>query len=97
MPEKCALNIWHTSFFIQKKVNMAIPKLIINQLQADLEALEKQFSLSFEGRSIKMRDCYFLGTDPLHVLFNTNCPDDLREEINALIAKYISYENRSSE
>ena len=63
-----------------------------DQIKAELSALDAEM-LDIEGEKIKPSQCYHFEGDPLHVLFNTNCPDSLREKIKMIISKYIpSYE-----
>lgn len=65
-----------------------IPEQTAEQIKKALDALD--------GRSITVGDarlapsqCYRYSLDPLHLLFNTNCPDDLRHEVNAVFARYL--------
>lgn len=37
---------------------------------------------------LKPSQCYYFGINPKHVLFNTNCPEQLKEKINAIIEKH---------
>ena len=41
-----------------------------------------------DGKKMKASQCFRLELDPPHVLFNTNCPEDLKERVNALLSKY---------
>jgi hypothetical protein len=74
-----------------------VPKYILDKMRAELAELDNQ-EVEIEGKYIKPSHCYHLGTDPAHVLFNTNCPEELRVKVNNILQKYIpSDEDRSQE
>ncbi|MEO5592907.1 MAG: hypothetical protein ABIR15_10615 [Chitinophagaceae bacterium] len=58
-----------------------------NLIQQELNQLEEKLIL-LEGKLIKPSQCYHFSQDPLHILYNTNCPEDLMEKIEAIIVKY---------
>jgi hypothetical protein len=60
---------------------------ILNQIRAELSKLEDD-SINIDGVSLKPSQCYHLETDPAHVLFNTNCPESLKEKVMAILDKY---------
>ena len=60
---------------------------MIERVKADLGELERQF-VNINGKKLKPSQCYRLNADPLHVLFNTNCPESLKEKIQSIISKY---------
>jgi hypothetical protein len=62
-----------------------------NEIQQELEDLEKE-KVEVEGKLISPGKCYHLGIDPPHILFNTNCPDKLKERITAILSKYVEQE-----
>ena len=66
----------------------------IERIQAELEALENQL-VEIEGRSVKPSQCYRFETSPAHLMFNTNCPDNLRQQVQAILDKYLADEGRS--
>lgn len=41
-----------------------------------------------EGKRMKPSHCYHVELDPPHVLFNTNCPDELKEKVTQILSKY---------
>lgn len=49
-----------------------------------------------DGIKLKPSQCYRLETDPAHVLFNTNCPQALKEKIQALLIKYLPHDEGST-
>ena len=57
------------------------------QFLEELEALDEQPVL-VDGKTLRPSQCYHLGVDPTHILFNTNCPETLREKLNGILAKY---------
>ena len=63
------------------------PKHILDRLQAELEELDKEI-VEIDGFRLKPSQCYHLDTDPAHILFNTNCPDTLREKVKRILEKY---------
>lgn len=63
-----------------------------DKIKAELSALDAEI-VDIDGEKMKPSQCYHFESVPLHVLFNTNCPDSLREKIKTIISKYIpSYE-----
>lgn len=65
----------------------AISPAAISDLQAELNDLNNTF-VEVDGRQLKAGDCYYFGTNPVHLLYNTNCPDTLKIIIEKIIAKY---------
>lgn len=61
---------------------------IIDSIKAELEGLDKNM-VRIDGRELKPSQCYRVELDPVHVLFNTNCPDDLRVKVETILSKYI--------
>ena len=41
-----------------------------------------------DGVELRPSQCYHIETDPLHVLFNENCPESLKEKIERLLKAY---------
>ena len=66
----------------------------LDNLLDELKALDSEL-VPVDGSLLKPSQCYHFETDPVHLLFNTNCPDDLRQKINAIVQKHIP-ENESS-
>ena len=64
------------------------------RLQRELAMLDLE-QVQLDGMPLKANQCYKVEMDPLHVLFNTNCPDSLRTRINSIVSKY-SIENADS-
>jgi hypothetical protein len=60
---------------------------LVNKLKAELNELDRELVI-IDGKRFKPSQCFRFDPDPMHVLFNTNCPDSLKERINAIIAKY---------
>jgi hypothetical protein len=57
-------------------------------LVSELNELDKEM-VTIDGVRLKPSQCYHFGTDPVHLLFNINCPDQLKEKVNAIIAKHL--------
>ena len=53
--------------------------------------------LELKGKMVKPSNCYYFEGNPAHILFNTNCPDSLKEKIENIVQKYISNESDSQE
>ena len=59
----------------------------IKRLKAELGELERDF-VNIKGKRLKPSQCYRFNADPVHVLFNTNCPESLKKKIHSIISKY---------
>ncbi len=66
---------------------MDLLKRPIDSLRDDLDLLNKEWR-DIQGSPLSANQCYYFETDPPHFLFNTNCPDNLRRELNDLLLKY---------
>ena len=70
-----------------------ISKFLMTQLKAELTKLDSE-QVEIDGRKIKPSQCYRLGLNPTHILFNTNCPDRVKQQVQAIMDKYLqNYEN----
>lgn len=67
----------------------------VQQLKSALLDLDKEL-VDIEGKKLKPSQCYRLETDPAHVLFNTNCPPSLKERVQALLTKYLPFDESST-
>lgn len=56
-------------------------------LLQELKKLDTQL-VQVNNEWLKPSQCYYYETDPAHILFNTNCPDELKSRIESLLAKY---------
>ena len=52
-----------------------------------LELLDENPVL-LDGKQIKASGCYRLSGNPPLVIYNTNCPDDLKKKVEAILLKY---------
>ena len=59
------------------------------KLRTDLADLDREW-IEVKGRRMKPSQCYRLGTDPVHILYNSNCPEVLKKRIETLLKKYLS-------
>ncbi|RYE37338.1 MAG: hypothetical protein EOP48_28915 [Sphingobacteriales bacterium] len=68
---------------------------ILQKVKAELGELDRSM-VEVDGIKLKPSQCYRFDVDPAHVLFNTNCPDELRKQVQSILSKYIeNYEGRS--
>jgi hypothetical protein len=65
------------------------------QIKEALELLDIE-PVEVDGKLLKASQCYHVDMEPPHVLFNTNCPDNLREKVNAILARYNGYNESSA-
>lgn len=56
-------------------------------LLQELEEMDRQ-PVTVEGVAMKPSQCYHIGAEPPHILFNTNCPQELKDRVNRLLLKY---------
>ncbi len=56
-------------------------------IQQALNELEQEPVL-LGGKLVKPSQCYRFSATPPHVLYNTNCPDQLMEKIEAILLKF---------
>ena len=59
----------------------------VSKLKEELGELEQYF-IDIDGKRLKPSQCYRFNHEPVHVLFNNNCPESLKKKINSIIAKY---------
>ena len=80
----------------EKTENRIVDVSMINLIRAELSLLDNDL-VEVDGNQLKPSQCYRFELDPLHVLFNTNCPDHLREKVESILFKYVSAdEDRAS-
>jgi hypothetical protein len=65
----------------------AIDHGLYEQFLAELAALDEE-TIFIDGKELKPSQCYHLGVEPTHILFNTNCPESLKARLNGLLVKY---------
>ena len=66
-----------------------ISKFGIERIKAALSELDRE-TVDADGIRLKPSQCYHFESDPMHVLFNTNCPDALRQKVQDIISRHIS-------
>jgi hypothetical protein len=69
---------------------------IVEKLKAELGELDRD-AVIIDGIHLKPSQCYHFDTDPVHVLFNTNCPDSLKEKVQAILLKYTPPDESSAQ
>ena len=63
---------------------------IDNKLKAALDELDQEW-VEIDGAKVKPSQCYHVDANPPHVLFNTNCPDSLKQKIQEILSHYTGY------
>ena len=61
---------------------------VIDSIRAELNHLDDEM-VRVDDRMLKPSQCYRIELDPVHVLFNTNCPEALRCKVQSILSKYI--------
>ena len=70
---------------------------LIERMKSELRELDNE-PVEIDGRRLKPSQCYRMEMDPVHIMFNTNCPGTLKERIESILAKYLKTdEGRSSQ
>ena len=82
--------------YLKGDMETKISKEVEQLLLEELKMLDSQ-EITLNGTSIKPSQCYHWESDPAHLLYNTNCPPDLKQKLKDIIAKYTdSNEDHSS-
>jgi hypothetical protein len=61
----------------------------------ELELLDENTVL-LDGLSVKPSNCFRLSGHPPKVIFNTNCPEELKQKVEEILLKYESRESNIS-
>lgn len=61
-----------------------------NKLKEALEELDHEW-VEIDGTKVRPSQCYHVDANPPHVLFNTNCPDSLKQKIQEILSHYTGY------
>ena len=67
----------------------------LSRLKTELAELDREW-VDVNGMKMKPSQCYRFESSPAHVLFNTNCPDKLKERIESLMIKYLPHNEGSA-
>jgi len=65
-----------------------LSKESLSNLIEELKSLDRGL-VEVGGKLLKPSQCYHYDISPPYVLFNTNCPDNLRSQIVQIMGKYI--------
>lgn len=65
-------------------------------IQQELDQLDAT-PVMLGNKWVKPSQCYHLSTNPAHVLYNTNCPEDLKVKVAAILSKYENNDGNSQE
>lgn len=68
---------------------------VLEKVKFELGELDRYF-VEIDGKRLKPSQCYRFETDPAHILFNTNCPEGLRQQIQSILSKYIPTDESST-
>ena len=68
---------------------------LIERMKSELRELDND-AIEIEGKTLKPSQCYRMEMDPVHIMFNTNCPESLKEKIENILAKYLRTDEGSS-
>jgi len=60
---------------------------MIKKLRAELDLLDQDL-VEIDGIKLKPSKCYYFGINPGHILFNTNCPESLKEKVESILLKF---------
>ena len=52
----------------------------LTRIQNELRALDEH-NIEVDGKQLKPSQCYRVGVSPAHILFNTNCPDSIKQKV----------------
>ena len=65
------------------------------KLLTELDQINEEM-VEVDGRLLKAGQCYRYEISPPHILFNTDCPESLKQKISSILTKYLPPdENRS--
>jgi hypothetical protein len=67
---------------------MAVLKQTLDQIHHELDLLNETW-IDLHDTKLKASNCYRFETNPPHVLFNLNCPEELRNRLTSILSKYI--------
>ncbi len=73
---------------MENQNKLPLDPAVVERLTAELQALDDEM-VELEGRQLKPSSCFRVDLDPVHVLFNTNCPDSLKEKVEALLTRHL--------
>jgi hypothetical protein len=60
---------------------------IVNKVKAELAELDREM-VEVDGNMLKASQCYHFDLQPMHILFNTNCPDKVKSKVQAILSRY---------
>ncbi|RYY52545.1 MAG: hypothetical protein EOO09_21095 [Chitinophagaceae bacterium] len=69
---------------------------LITRVKNELAELD-HLTVDVDGVQLKPSQCYHFDVDPAHVLFNTNCPDNLRTRVESILSRYTQSDEGSTQ
>lgn len=61
---------------------------VLEKVKMELGELDRHF-VEIDGKQLKPSQCYRFELEPAHILFNTNCPEGLKQQVQSILSKYI--------
>jgi hypothetical protein len=58
-----------------------------DDLRVELENLDNEF-VDANGVRLKPSQCFRITSNSFNVIYNTNCPDSLKEKVQSILQKY---------
>jgi len=74
---------------------MNVSATVAEKVRNELSRLD-EMEVMVDGKPVKPSTCYYFGSSPLHVLYNLNCPDKLKEIIQDIIQKHVVTDENGS-
>ena len=68
----------------------------LEKIKFELGELDRSF-VRVKGKRFKPSQCYRFIAEPAHLLYNTNCPEDLKQKLQAILSKYIHIDEGSAQ
>jgi hypothetical protein len=66
---------------------------IIANIKAELDELDN-YRIDVHGKRFIASQCYRFFVNPVVVLFNSNCPESIKQKVQSIVSRYIpGYEN----
>ncbi len=60
-----------------------------SKIKTELARLDEEH-INFDGINMVPSKCYHVELDPFHVLFNTNCPDSLKQKVQGILSEHFT-------
>jgi len=74
-------------YLIKTSVMEYLSNKLDNIIKQELAQLDQEM-IEIDDIKLKPSECYHFSTNPVHLLFNTNCPQSLKDKISGIVKKY---------